>query len=104
MEREEERRKKTEKIARTRAIGSKVKQHKGTQATTAIASSLAKEVGDSSTVGSYKACSNERSKKNEHNNGMPKSVDRVYTMQPICYRDKWEEYKLLQLWEIWILS
>jgi len=50
---------------------SKVEQCRGTQATDATASSLAKKARDTSIVGSSRTCSNRRSGKNKCGNGAP---------------------------------
>jgi len=71
---------------RAKATDSKVEQYKGIMATNATASSLAKEARDS-TVGTNRACSNKRDRKNKYSNGMPKLVGRICTLaEPIYYR------------------
>jgi len=51
-------------------------------------SSVAKKTRGSKIVGLNRAYSNRGSEKNECNYGIPKSVDKVYVLQPICYRYK----------------
>ena len=63
---------------RTRAIGSKAKYTKGTQAAIAIASSLAKETRDSSTVDAGRTCSNRKDRKNEYDYSMSESTDSIH--------------------------
>ena len=63
-------REKTKEKMRTRATGSKIEQHRGTQATLVMVSSLAKKVEGFSIVGIGKACSNRRSIKNKYSNGI----------------------------------
>jgi len=58
---------------------------RGTRANIAMASSLAKEVGDASIAGSYRACSDRRSRENECSNGEPSTEGRVSLEEPICY-------------------
>jgi len=66
--------------------GSKVKSARGTWAIIAMASSLAKEVGDTSTVGSYRTCSNGRSRKDKCSNGKtPTARGRVSSKKLIHY-------------------
>ena len=65
---------------------SKVKSARGTWAIIAMASSLAKEAGDASTVGSYRTCSDGRSKEDKCSNGeTPTARDRVSSKKPIHY-------------------
>jgi len=45
-----------------------------------IASSLAKEIEDFSTVGTNRAYSNERGRKNECSNGMFEPADKIYAL------------------------
>jgi len=51
----------------------------------AMVSSLAKEAGGTSTAGSNRICSDERSREDEYSDGMPKSEGRVHSTQPICH-------------------
>jgi len=50
-----------------------------------MTSSLVKEARDTSTVGPYRACSNERSEKNKYSDGEPSTESRVSSKEPICY-------------------
>ena len=50
-----------------------------------ITSSLAKEAGDVSTVGSHRACSNGRGRKDECGNGKPSTEGRISSKEPIGY-------------------
>jgi len=70
LEREQKRRRKVErKKGEQWGTGSKVKQSEGTKANIAMASSLAKEVGDTSTVGPNRIYSNGRSREDRCSNG-----------------------------------
>ena len=69
-----------------------------TRANIAIASSLAKEAGDTSTVGSHKACPNRRSGKDKYDNGEPSTEGRVSSKKPIHYGCKQKgEQELLHM-------
>jgi len=66
--------------------GSKVKSARGTWAIIAMASGLAKEAEDTSTAGSYRTCSNGRSREDKCGNGeTPTARGRVSSKAPICY-------------------
>ena len=54
---------------RIEAASSKIEQYRGTMATIAIASSLAKKIESASIVGPTKACSDRRSGENKYGNG-----------------------------------
>jgi len=69
---------------RTETIGSKVEQCRGTIATVATVSSLAKKTGGLSTVGTDRAYSDGRSREDKYRDGMLKSVGRICTLEPIC--------------------
>jgi len=71
---------------RTRAIGSKVKQHKDIMTTNAIAPSIAKKTG-SSTVDTNSTCSHRRSGENKCGHSMPNSAGRVCATQSIYIID-----------------
>jgi len=51
-----------------------------------MASSLAKKVGDALTVGSYRACSNGRSREDEYSNSKPLTEGRVSSKEPIHHK------------------
>jgi len=59
--------------------------------TDAIASSMAKKVGESSIVGIDRACSNRGHRKNKCSYGMPKLANWAYTMQHIYYEGRLAE-------------
>jgi len=46
---------------------------------------LAKEAGDVSTVGSHRACSNGRGRKDECGNSKPSTEGRISSKEPIGY-------------------
>jgi len=46
---------------------------------------MAEKTGDSSIIGTDRACTNRRSRKNEYSNDIPQSEDRVHSIQPIYY-------------------
>jgi len=50
-----------------------------------MASSLAKEAEDISTVGSHRTCSDVRYGENKCGNGDPSTEGRVSSKEPICY-------------------
>jgi len=50
-----------------------------------MASGLAKEAGDASTVGSHRICSNGRYGKDKYSYDDPSTEDRVSLKEPICY-------------------
>ena len=56
-----------------------------TRANTATTSSLAKEAGDASTAGSYRAYSNERGRKDECSDDKSSIEGRVSSKKPIHY-------------------
>jgi len=58
---------------------------RGSRANIAMTSSLAKKAGDASTVGSHRACSNGRDRKDECGDGEPSTEGRVSSRKPICY-------------------
>ena len=64
---------------------SKIKQSRGTWASIAIASGLAKEAGVASTVGSHGICSDGRSRKNKCSHDDPSTENRVFSKELICY-------------------
>ena len=51
----------------------------------AIASSLAEETRESSTVGADRACSNGESRENKYGNGISESASSVCTLKSICH-------------------
>lgn len=65
--------------------GSKAEQSRGTMATSATASSLAKEVESASTADINRTGSNGKSRKDEHGNGMPSTEGMVCATKPLCY-------------------
>ena len=79
-------------MTRAEATNSKVKQSRDTIVTNTIASSLAEETRGPLTVDSDRTCSDRRSRKNKHSNGIPKSIGRVCaSARPICHGGKlWE--------------
>ena len=71
---------------------------RGTRANIAIASSLAKEAGDTSTVGSHRAYPDGRSGKDKYDNGKPSTEGRVSSKEPIHYGCKQKrEQELLHM-------
>lgn len=76
-------------MMRAKAIGSKTKQCRGTMATNAIASSLAKKTGGL-TVSADRAFSHRRSGENKYGHGITNLVDKVCISQPICYGHRQE--------------
>jgi len=50
-----------------------------------MASGLAKEAGVASTAGSYRTCSNGRSREDKHGDGDPSTEGRVSSKEPIHY-------------------
>ena len=81
---DEETVKEVEGIMRAGATGSKVKQCRSTMTTIVTASSLAKDVG-SSTTGANRVYSYRRSEENECSYGTPNLAGRVCTSQSICH-------------------
>jgi len=51
-----------------------------------MASSLAKEAGDTSAAGSHGAYSNRENGENKHSNGKPSTENRVFLKEPIHHR------------------
>ena len=71
-------------------------------ATSAMASSIAKEAENASTAGNNGVCSNEGSGENRCGNSTLLTEGRVCSKKLICYGCGQEgEKKLLQLWGIW---
>ena len=98
------RQRKSKKMTRAGATGSKVKQYRGTQANNTIVSSLAKETGGSLVAGSGRTCFNKEGRENKCSHSIPKSVGKVYIMQLIYHRCGQREWELLQLWRFWIFG
>jgi len=70
-----------------------------------MASSLAKEIGDTSTVDSHRTCSNRRSGENKCSNDKPSTEGRISLEKPIHhgYRQK-DEQELLHIWRFWTFN
>ena len=88
---QEEWRKNERRKKRAETTDSKAKYNRGTMATDAIASSMAKKAGESSIVGIDRAYSNKEHRKNKCSHGMPKLANRIYTIQPIYHEDRLAE-------------
>ena len=70
----------------TETTSSKAEQWRGTIATTATASSLAKKTRNTLIAGSSRTCSDRRSGEDKCGNSMFQSEGRVYSIQLICHR------------------
>jgi len=60
-----------------------------------MASSLTKEAGGSSTVGTNRVCSDERNRENECSYSTSQSKDRNFSIKPICHEYRLWEQELL---------
>ena len=69
---------------RVGVIGFQVEQYRGTWTNNAMVSDIAKKTRGSTTVDTSGACSDEESWKNKYSDSMPKSANKVYTMQSTC--------------------
>ena len=77
----------------------KIEQPRGTHTSTVMASSLAKEVGNASTTGSNRTCSNGRSREDKHSDGKPSIEGRIFLKEPICHECRQKrEQELLCMW------
>jgi len=85
LEREQARRGEIKGVKRKQDTSPKVEQYRGTIATIAKASSLAKEAGGALAAGSSRTCSNGGSRKNEHSNGVLSAEGMVCSIQSICH-------------------
>jgi len=81
LEGEQKRRRKAERIKRTRGNNSEAT---GAETDNATTLSVVEEARNTTSVGDNRTHSNGRSRKNEHGNGMTTAEDRVGAMQPLC--------------------